>query len=116
MKVIVILNKLMKAENWDDYYPSRNQCNEAIEELEFLASTHTKLMYCPVKNSSCILSKCAAYTTHKEPDVMKCDSCGDTFYRGQRCKNYIKGKPEHIKMSLYKNMAYCKHFKRHVFI
>ena len=34
MKVIAILNKLMKAENWDDYYPSRNQCNEAIKELE----------------------------------------------------------------------------------
>ncbi len=73
-------------------------------------------MYCPIKNSRCILSKCAAYTTNKEPDILKCDSCGDTFYRGQRCKNYIKGKPDHIKMSLYKNMAYCKHFKQHVFI
>ena len=99
--------------------------DEAIKELEAIATTqqtktvtnlHTNLIYCPLKNSSCILSNCASYTTHKEPDIMKCDSCGDTFYRGQRCKNYIKGKPDHIKMSLYKNMAYCKHFKRHVFI
>ena len=98
---------------------------EAIEELEALTtaqqtktvtSTRTDLIYCPVKNSSCILSDCAAYTTNKEPDILKCDSCGDTFRRGERCKNYIKGKPEHNKMSLYKNMAYCKHFKRHVFI
>ena len=99
--------------------------DEAIEELEELTttqqtktvtSTHTNLVYCPLKNSSCILSNCAAYTTHKEPDIMKCDTCDDTFYRGQRCNNYIKGKPDHIKMSLYKNMAYCKHFKRYVFI
>ncbi len=97
---------------------------EAIEELESLTtsqqtktvtSTHTNLIYCPIKNSSCILSNCASYTTHKEPDIMKCDLCGDTFYRGQRCKNYIKGKPDHIKMSLYKNMAYCKHFKCYVY-
>ena len=87
-----------------------------IEQTKTVTSTHSNLIFCPLKNTSCILSKCAAYTTHKEPDIMKCDSCGDTYYRGQRCKNYIKGKPEHIKMSLYKNMAYCKHFKCHVFI
>ena len=34
MKAIEILEKLMIAENWDDYYPSTNQCKEAIEELE----------------------------------------------------------------------------------
>ena len=34
MKAIEIMNKLMRAENWDDYYPSTNQCKEAIEELE----------------------------------------------------------------------------------
>ena len=84
--------------------------------MEAVTSTYANLVYCPIKNSSCILSNCAAYTTNKKPDILKCDACGDTFYRGQRCKNYIKGKPEHIKMSLYKNMAYCKHFKRHVFI
>ena len=107
---------------------SSHKLNKAIKELEALntytttqqtktaTSTRTDLIYCPVKNSRCILSKCAAYTTHKEPDILKCDSCGDTFRRGERCKNYIKGKPDHIKMSLYKNMAYCKHFKRHVFI
>ena len=98
---------------------------DSLKELELLTttqqtktvtSTNTNLIYCPLKNSNCILSKCAAYTTHNEPDILKCDSCGDTFYRGQRCKNYIKGKPDHIKMSLYKNMAYCKHFKCHVFI
>ena len=84
--------------------------------MKAITDTPTNLLYCPLKNSSCILSKCAAYTTHKEPDIMKCDSCGDTFYRGQRCKNYIKCQPDHIKMSLYKNRAYCKHFKRYVFI
>ena len=99
---------------------------EAIKELEALTtsttqqtktvtSTRTDLIYCPLKNSSCILSKCAAYTTHKEPDILKCDECGDTFRRGERCKNYVKGKSDHIKMSLYKNMAYCKHFKCHVY-
>lgn len=102
-----------------------DQYDEAIKELEAITTTQqtetvsymfTDLIFCPLKNSSCILSNCASYTTHKEPDIMKCDSCGDTFYRGQRCKNYIKGKPDHIKMSLYKNMAYCRHFKRHVFI
>ena len=36
MKAIKILDKLMRAENWDDYYPSKNQCNEAIKELEEL--------------------------------------------------------------------------------
>ena len=36
MKAIEIMNKLMRAENWDDYYPSRHQCNEAIKELEGL--------------------------------------------------------------------------------
>ncbi len=44
MKVIVILNKLMKAENWDDYYPSRNQCNEAIKELEDLQNENKSLV------------------------------------------------------------------------
>ena len=87
-----------------------------LQETKTIHNIRTDLMYCPLKNSKCILSNCAAYTTRKEPDIMKCDTCGDTFYRGERCKNYIKGKPKHIKMSLYKNMAYCKHFKRHVFI
>ena len=44
MKAIVILNKLMKAENWDDYYPSRNQCNEAMEELEKLQNENKSLV------------------------------------------------------------------------
>ena len=34
MKALNILNELMTAENWDDYYPSTNKCNEAIKELE----------------------------------------------------------------------------------
>ena len=64
------------------------QYDDAIKELEAITtmqqpktvtSTRTNLIYCPVKNSSCILSDCAAYTAHKEPDIMKCDSCGDTF-------------------------------------
>ena len=122
--------ELLKADR--DYCLSINndksiieQYDEAIKEIEAIATTqqtktvtnlHTNLIFCPLKNSSCILSNCASYNAHKEPDMMKCDSCGDTFYRGQRCKNYIKGKPDHIKMSLYKNRAYCKHFKRYVFI
>ena len=101
----------------------KESSNDRLAEIESLSkesqsktSTNTNLIYCPLKNSSCILSKCAAYTTHKEPDTMKCDTCGDTFSRGQRCKNYIKGKPDHINMSRYKNMAYCKHFKCYIFI
>ena len=93
------------------------QYDESIKELEALTSTtNTSLIYCPIKNSNCILSKCAAYTTHKEPDILKCDSCGDTFRRGERCKNYIKGKPDHIEMTLHTDKAYCEHFKQYVFI
>ena len=36
MRALEILEKLMRAENWDDYYPSTNQCKEAIKELEDL--------------------------------------------------------------------------------
>lgn len=36
LKAIEILKKLNKAEHWEDYYPSKYQCNEAIEELEEL--------------------------------------------------------------------------------
>ena len=38
VKALEILNKLNKAEHWEDYYPSKLQCNEAIEELEKLNS------------------------------------------------------------------------------
>ena len=125
MKALVILNNYKKFDGFIRDIVSDSFLNQAIKDIEAITttqqpktvtSTHTNLIYCPIKNSSCILTECAAYTTNKEPDIMKCDSCGDTFRRGERCKNYIKGKPEHIKMSLYKNMAYCKHFKRHVFI
>ena len=101
------------------------QYDEAIKELEALTTIQqtktvsymfTDLIFCPLKNSICILSNCASYTTNKEPDILKCNSCSDTFYIGQRCKNYIKGKPDHIKMSIYKNMAYREHFKQYVFI
>lgn len=36
MKAIDILTKLNKAQHWEDYYPSRHNCNEAIKELEEL--------------------------------------------------------------------------------
>ena len=124
MKALELLYKYQQADEIVGGYMSE-PISEAIKELENLtdtqeiktvSNTRTDLLYCPLKNSSCILSNCASYTTNKEPDILKCDECGDTFRRGERCKNYIKGKPDHIKMSLYKNMAYCKHFKRHVFI
>lgn len=38
MKALEILKKLNKAEHWEDYYPSRIDCNEAIKELEDLQS------------------------------------------------------------------------------
>ena len=38
MKAIVILTKLNNAQYWEDYYPSRLNCNEAIEELEAIKS------------------------------------------------------------------------------
>ena len=124
MKALELLYQYQQADEIAGGYMSE-PISEAIKELENLmdtqeintvTSTRTNLIYCPLKNSSCILSNCTSYTTNKEPDILKCDECGDTFRRGERCKNYIKGKPDHIKMSLYKNMAYCKHFKQHVFI
>ena len=108
------LEKIFK-ENSEDRL-AKLETPPTIEQTKTVTNTHTNLTYCPLKSSKCILSKCAAYTTNKEPDILKCDLCGDTYYRGQRCKNYIKGKLEHVKMSLYKNTAYCKHFKCHVFI
>lgn len=39
MKAIDILTKLNKAQHWEDYYPSRHDCNEAIKELEELQNT-----------------------------------------------------------------------------
>ena len=124
MKALELLYKYQHADEIAGGYMSE-PLGEAIKKLENLTDTQeiktvssirTDLLFCPIKNSSCILSNCAAYTTNKEPDILKCNECGDTFRRGERCKNYIKGKPDHIKMSLYKNTAYCKHFKRHVFI
>ena len=44
MKAIEILDKLMRAENWDDYYPSKNQCNEAIKEIERLEQSNQELL------------------------------------------------------------------------
>ena len=124
MKALELLYQYQQADEIAGGYMSK-PIADAIKELENLtgtqeiktvSSTRTDLIFCPLKNSSCILSECAAYTTHKEPDILKCDECGDTFRRGERCKNYIKGKPDHIEMSLYKDMAYCKHFKQYVFI
>ena len=42
MKAIEILNKLVKAEHWEDYYPSKNQCKEAIKELEKLVKENSE--------------------------------------------------------------------------
>lgn len=36
LKALEILTKLNKAQHWKDYYPSRLNCNEAIEELKEL--------------------------------------------------------------------------------
>ena len=44
MKAIEILNKLIKAENWEDYYPSKNQCKEAIKEIEDLQQSNQDLL------------------------------------------------------------------------
>ena len=44
MKAIEILDKLMRAENWDDYYPSKNQCKDAIEEIERLEQSNKDLL------------------------------------------------------------------------
>ena len=37
------------------------------------------------------------------PATMICNDCGDLFQAGSRCKNYIKGKMNHISMSHYKD-------------
>ena len=44
MEAIEILNKLVKAEHWEDYYPSKNQCKEAIEEIERLEQSNKDLL------------------------------------------------------------------------
>ena len=54
-KAILILNKLKQAKTWEEYYPSNNNCKEAIEELEI------------IKNKSCL--NCQYFqneTLHKE--------------------------------------------------
>ena len=36
LEAILILDKLNKAEHWEDYYPSKVACNSAIQELKEL--------------------------------------------------------------------------------
>ena len=44
MKALEILNKLIKSENWEDYYPSKNDCNNAIKEIEALQQSNKDLL------------------------------------------------------------------------
>lgn len=57
MKALEILNRLKKAKTWEEYYPSNNNCKEAIKELE------------EFKNRSC--SNCEDFDNE-----MDCDSFG----------------------------------------
>lgn len=43
MKAQEILTKLNEAQYWEDYYPSRLNCNEAIEELEVFISNYQSI-------------------------------------------------------------------------
>ena len=107
MKAIVILNKLMKAENWDDYYPSRNQCNEAIEELENLQNENKSLVKTlekyneemidlrkenqDLKNRSCVTCKYGhTYQFDEDIECMKlgADTQGLYFEKDFYCKNW----------------------------
>ena len=107
MKAIVILNKLMKAENWDDYYPSRNQCNEAIEELEDLQNENKSLVKTlekmneemidlrkenqDLKNRSCVTCKYGhTYQFDEDIECMKlgADTQGLYFEKDFYCKNW----------------------------
>ena len=78
MKAIEILNKLIKAEHWEDYYPSKNDCNDAIKELEVL------------KNRSCDTCK---YGHPYSDEYIECsnsktDTEGLEFEKDFYCKNW----------------------------
>ena len=48
LEAILILNKLNKAEHWEDYYPSKLACNSAIQELKELEGKSCRnCKYCP---------------------------------------------------------------------
>ena len=78
MKALNILNELMIAENWDDYYPSTNQCNEAIKELE------------DFKNRSCVTCKYGHLYSDKyiECSNSKTETEGLEFEKDFYCKNW----------------------------
>ena len=44
MRALEILNRLIKSENWEDYYPSSNDCKEAIKEIEDLIQENKTLI------------------------------------------------------------------------
>ena len=67
MKAIEILNKLIKAEHWEDYYPSKNDCNDAIKEIERLKE-YKKLLY------------------NYNIEVYRC-KCGTLARKGYLCSN-----------------------------
>ena len=65
MKAIEILNKQVKAEHWEDYYTSKNQCKEAIKELEYIEKekfvdkfTYTSCEDCVNKDKDVYLEVC----------------------------------------------------------
>mgnify|MGYP003587050504 CR=1 FL=1 len=48
LEAILILDKLNKAEHWEDYYPSKVACNSAIQELKELEGKSCRnCKYCP---------------------------------------------------------------------
>ena len=73
MKALEIMNKLMKAENWDDYYPSRHQCNEAMKELESL------------QKEKDLLEEYVQFARH-HIETYRC-SCGSLGRIGYLCSN-----------------------------
>ena len=73
MKAIEILNKLIKAEHWEDYYPSKNDCNDAIKELE------------NIQKEKDLLEEYVQFT-RLHIETYRC-SCGSLGRIGYRCSN-----------------------------
>ena len=66
MKALEILNRLKKAKTWEEYYPSNNNCKEAIKELEELKLKFDVLIvdYKCLKEQ--LIDECDLIKTNKE--------------------------------------------------
>ena len=74
MKALEILNRLKKAKTWEEYYPSNNNCNEAIKELEELENRScSNCNNFQIFNSKVVRDSCCVL------NVSDIGGCGDYF-------------------------------------